>query len=266
MHSLLNVAADLEERNPIGVVSPINVNPYRAACLDCRVGSLCLPTGLCKHGNDRFSELIRQRIRIKKGYGLYHANDPLEYLYAVRLGSFKTCFANAEGQGLVTNFWMPGDTMGCDAISTNRHVCSAFALEDSEVCLIHYQRLESLAHEFPFLQQSLNRLLSSEIVREHKRLLMMCNLTAEERMASFLLGLSKRYVERGFSAHSFVLRMSRDDIASYLGLRLETVCRCIAHLRHLDIVQFSGRTVEILNLPGLKALEHGYGKGPAANQ
>lgn len=266
MHSHLKVATGLEESNSEGIVSPENLHPYRAACVDCRVATLCLPTGLCKHGNDRFSELIKQRIRIKKGYGLYHANEPLEYLYAVRFGSFKTCFANAEGQGLVTNFWMPGDTMGCDAISTNRHVCSTFALEDSEVCLIPYQRLEALAHKLPFLQQNLNRLLSSEIIREHKRLLMMCNFTAEERMASFLLGLSKRYVERGYSAHSFVLRMSRDDIASYLGLRLETVCRCIAHLRQLNMVQFSGRTVEILNLPGLKALEHGYAKGPTETQ
>lgn len=263
MHSLLHIVTDEAGNNPQGVVAPIHIHPYKAACLDCRVSALCLPSGLSKQGNDRFSELISQRIRIHKGCGLYLANDPLNYLYAVRFGSFKTCFANSEGQGLVTNFWMAGDIMGCDAISTNHHVCCAFALEDSEVCLIPYQRLEALGHEFPFLQQSLNRLLSSEIVREHKRLLMMCNLTAEERLASFLLGLSKRYVKRGYSAHGFVLRMSRDDIASYLGLRLETICRCIAHLRQMGIVHFKGRTVEILNMPALKALEHGYGHSTA---
>ncbi|PSS58710.1 helix-turn-helix domain-containing protein [Pseudomonas sp. BBP2017] len=264
MHSSLNVVSE-KVSQPIGLACPVDLLSYKTACNDCRVRALCLPTGLSRQGNDRFSELISQRIRINKGGGLYQASDPLEFLYAVRFGSFKTCFTNVEGQGLVTNFWMPGDIMGCDAISTNRHVCCAFALEDSEVCLIPYKRLETLAHEFPFLQQSLNRLLSSEIVRDHKRLLMMCNFSAEERLASFLLGLSKRYAERGFSAHGFVLRMSRDDIASYLGLRLETICRSIAHLRQLEIVTFGGRTVEILNMPALKALEHGYGHHCAAS-
>lgn len=257
MHRL-NVA--LENVDPAtGLACPEALLSSRSACTDCRVSALCLPTGLSLQGNDRFNELISQRLRVHKGGGLFQANDPLEFLYAVRFGSFKTCFANAEGQGLVTHFWMPGDIIGCDAISTNRHVCCAFALEDSEVCLIPYKRLETLAHEFPFLQQSLNRLLSSEIVRDHKRLLMMCNFTAEERLATFVLGLSKRYASRGFSAHGFVLRMSRDDIASYLGLRLETICRSIAHLRQLEIVAFSGRSVEILNMPALQALEHGYG-------
>lgn len=258
MHSSLNVVRE-KANPPKGLSCPVELLSYKTACTDCRVSALCLPTGLPWQGNDRFSELISQRIRVNKGGGLYQANDPLEFLYAIRFGSFKTSFNNVEGQGLVTHFWMPGDIMGCDAISTNRHVCCAFALEDSEVCLIPYKRFEALAHELPFLQQSLNRLLSSEIVRDHKRLLMMCNFTAEERLASFLLGLSERYAKRGFSAHSFVLRMSRDDIASYLGLRLETICRSIAHLRQLQIVKFSGRTVEILDMPALKALEHGYG-------
>lgn len=264
MHSSLNVVP--AKVDPAVVLScRVDSLSSGSTCNDCRVRALCLPTVLSKQGNDRFNELISQRMRVPKGGGLFQANDSLEFLYAVRQGSFKTCFANVEGQGLVTNFWMPGDIMGCDAISTNRHVCCAFALEDSEVCLIPYKRLETLAHEFPFLQQSLNRLLSSEIVRDHKRLLMMCNFTAEERLATFVLWLSKRYAKRGFSAHSFILRMSRDDIASYLGLRLETICRSIAHLRQLEIVAFSGRTVEILNMPALKAMEHGYGHRCAAS-
>ncbi|MEX5344138.1 helix-turn-helix domain-containing protein [Pseudomonas sp. I2] len=255
------INARLIEQPPQDAAAPpIHLHPLASVCKGCRVGSLCLPTGLPEQDNGRFSALIGQRIRVRKGCGLYHANDPLQYLYAIRFGSFKTSLTNAEGQGLVINFWMPGDVMGLDAISTNRHVCDAIAQEDSEVCPIPYQRLEALAREFPFLQQSLNRLLSREIVREHERVLMICNLTAEERLASFLVGLSRRFVNRGYSAHGFVLRMSREDIASYLGLRLETVCRGIAHLRQLEIVRLRGRVVEILDLPALMALEHGYGK------
>jgi CRP/FNR family transcriptional regulator len=100
-------------------------------------------------------------------------------------------------------------------------------------------------------------MMSREIVREHERVLMLCNLSAEERLANFLIGLSNRFVKRGFSPHGFFLRMSREDMASYLGLRLETICRSIAHLRALGIVELRGRVVEILDLPALMALGHG---------
>lgn len=261
MHDFPSTAVTTEQRcNSSPAAIPIHLHPCNSACLNCAVSALCLPKGLSEEGNGRFDALIAQRIRVKKGSGLYHANDPLTHLYAVRFGSFKTCFANADGRGLVTRFLMSGDMLGLEAISTGRHICSAFALEDSEVCPIPYQRLESLAHDFPFLQQNLNRMLSGEIVREHEMLLTMCNLNAEERLASFLLNLSQKYVKRGYSAHGFVLRMSREDIASYLGLRLETICRSIARLRDLEIVRFEGRVVEILDMPALRALEHGYGK------
>ncbi len=200
-------------------------------------------------------------MRIRKGAALFNANDPLTTLYAVRCGSLKTSLNTVEGQGVVRNFWMPGDVLGLDAIATEHHVCDAIALEDSEVCPVPYRRLQTLAREFPVLQQSLNRLMSREIVREHERVLMLCNLTAEQRLASFLVGLSRRFVSRGYSAHGFMLRMSREDMASYLGLRLETVCRSVARLRALRIVSLHGRLVEILDMPSLMALEQGTGDG-----
>ncbi|MBS7600844.1 helix-turn-helix domain-containing protein [Pseudomonas sp. RC2C2] len=239
-------------------VTPIRLRPPGSACNDCRVSGLCLPTGLPLLGPSYLGALIGPRMRIRKGAALFHANVPLNALYAVRCGSFKTSLNNAEGLGVVINFWMPGDVLGLDAIATEHHVCDAIALEDSEVCPIPYHRLQTLVHAFPELQQSLNRMMSREIVREHERVFMLCNLSAEERLASFLVGLSSCYVRRGFSAHGFVLRMSREDMASYLGLRLETICRSIARLRALGIVRLNGRVVEILDLPALQALEHGY--------
>nr|WP_322364810.1 helix-turn-helix domain-containing protein [Pseudomonas sp. Teo4] len=230
-------------------------------CRDCRVKGLCLPTGLPVQDNSCLGTLIGPRMRVRKGAALFNANDPLTTLYAVRCGSFKTSLNSAEGQGVVINFWMPGDVLGLDAIATEHHVCDAIALEDSEVCPVPYHRLQTLAREFPVLQQSLNRLMSREIVREHERVLMLCNLTAEQRLASFLAGLSRRFVNRGYSAHGFMLRMSREDMASYLGLRLETVCRSVARLRALGIVSLRGRLLEILDMHALMALAKG---GPEA--
>ncbi|QVM93885.1 helix-turn-helix domain-containing protein [Pseudomonas entomophila] len=256
MSSQLKVTL-LDSPHASHMATPIHLKPSAALCRDCRVSGLCLPTGLPIHDNSCLGALIGPRLRIRKGAALFNANDPLTLLYAVRCGSFKTSLNTAEGQGVVINFWMPGDVLGLDAIATEHHVCDAIALEDSEVCPVPYHRLQALARDFPFLQQSLNRLMSREIVREHKRVLMLCNLTAEQRLAGFLVELSGRFVSRGYSAHGFMLRMSREDMASYLGLRLETVCRSVARLRALGIVDLHGRLVEILDMPALMALQQG---------
>ncbi|MFB1630140.1 helix-turn-helix domain-containing protein [Pseudomonas sp. AP-1] len=223
-------------------------------CDDCRVNDLCLPTGLPLDDGKCLSALITTRVRIRKGSALFNANTPLTSLYAVHSGSLKTSLNNAEGQGVVINFWMTGDVLGLDAIATEHHVCDAIALEDTVVCPVPYHRLQTLARGFPVLQQRLNRLMSGEIVREHERVLMLCNLSAEQRLASFLLGLSGRFVSRGYSSRGFMLRMSREDMASYLGLRMETICRSVARLRALSIVTMRGRMVEILDMPALIAL------------
>lgn len=236
---------------------PVHLKPLATLCSDCRVSGLCLPTGLPLQDARYLGALIGPRLRIRKGAALFNANAPLTMLYAVRCGSFKSSLNSAEGQGVVINFWMPGDVLGLDAIATDHHVCDAVALEDSEVCPMPYHRLQTLARDVPVVQQSLNRLMSREIVREHERVLMLCNLTAEQRLASFLIELSRRFVNRGYSAHGFTLRMSREDMASYLGLRLETVCRSVARLRAQGIVNLHGRLVEILDMPALMLLEQG---------
>ncbi|GLK88497.1 Crp/Fnr family transcriptional regulator [Pseudomonas turukhanskensis] len=232
---------------------PIHVHPMATACSTCAVHSLCLPLGFSSDETARLDTLISQRIRVKKGAGLFHAGEPLQNLYAVRFGSFKTTLVSPDGRGQVTGFLMSGDILGLDAISTERHACSAFALEDSEVCPISFTRLERLAGEFPSLQHNLNRMLSREIVRDHEMLMMMGCHNADERLAAFLVGLSQRFVNRGYSAHGYLLRMSREDIASYLGLRLETVCRSLARLRDLGLIAYQGRVMEILDLSGLQA-------------
>ncbi|WP_371926861.1 cyclic nucleotide-binding domain-containing protein [Pseudomonas sp. 2848] len=232
---------------------PTHSEPLRSLCNECRVNGLCLPTGL-PHDGSCLSALISPRIRIRKGAALFNANAPLTSLYALHSGSFKTHLNNAEGEGVVINFWMPGDVLGLDAIATEHHVCDAIALEDSLVCPIPYHPLQTLARDFPILQQRLNRLMSREIIREHERVLMICNSSADQRLASFLQGLSVRFVSRGYSSHRFILRMSREDIASYLGLRLETICRSVARLRALRIVTLHGRLVEILDMQALIAL------------
>ena len=232
-----------------------------AECAFFNVGELCLSLGMSVHDTDRLSTIIPQRLKIKKGAVLFRAGDPLRSLYAVRSGYFKTTITSRDGRERLIGFPMSGELLGCDAISNDRHECDAMALEDSEVCPIHFSQLERLARELPSLQRNLNRALSLEIVRDHEMLLMMGQLNAEERMAAFLLDLSCRMAARGYSETAFVLHMSREDIGGYLGLRLETICRAIGSLRSQGIVRISGRAVDILDLERLRTLISGYEKG-----
>ena len=229
----------------------------KSACSNCSVLELCLPLGLTGPEIERLDTLIVQRFKVKKGATLYRAGDPLRSLYAVRIGSFKTSVLSVDGREQVTGFQIPGEMLGLDAISTDLHACNAVALEDSEVCPIHFAHLEKLARELPSLQHNLNKILSREIVRDHDMLMMLGNMNSDERLAAFLLNWSQRLNTRGYSSSSFVLKMRREEIGSYLGLRLETICRGIAHLRDQGLVEISGRDVKILNMDGLKQLNVG---------
>jgi len=223
---------------------------------------LCLPLGLNGGEIERLDTLIAQRLKVKKGAALYRAGDPLRSLYAVRLGSFKTSVLSIDGREQVTGFQIAGEMLGLDAISSDLHTCDAFALEDSEVCPIPFGQLEKLARELPSLQHNLNRILSREIVRDHDMLMILGNMSSDERLAAFLLNLSQRLSARGYSSRSFVLKMRREEIGSYLGLRLETICRGIAHLRDQKLVEITGRDVTIQNMDGLKQLIVGCHRHP----
>ena len=144
--------------------------------------------------------------------------------------------------------------MKSSALTLDRHVCIALSLEDSEVCPIHFAHLEELAHELPALQHNLNKILSREIVRDHSMLLLLGNMRAEERLAAFLLNLVQRLHARGFSQHEVVLRMTREEIGSFLGLKLETVSRTFSKFAEHGMVEVKQRHVRILNADALQRL------------
>ena len=232
-------------------------NLLKAACANCSVLEFCLPIGLTGSEVERLDTLILRRVKVKKGAALYRTGDSLHALYAIRVGSFKTSILSDDGREQVTGFQIPGEMLGLDAISVSRHACNAFALEDSEVCPIHFAQLEKLAQSLPSLQHNLNKLLSREIVRDHSMLMLMGSMNTEERLATFLLNLSQRLSIRGYSPKEFLLKMRREEIGSYLGLRLETVCRGIASLRGVGVVEIVGRNVKILDIDRLKHLAAG---------
>jgi len=229
-----------------------NVAKFPTRCSACGLRELCLPCGLNGQEVDRVDELIYTRRRLKRGESLYRAGDAFSSLYAVRSGFFKTVQTLEDGRDQVTGFHMSGEIMGMDGIGPDAHICNAIALEDSEVCVIPYSRLESLGREVHALRHQFYKVLSSEIVREHGVMLLLGTMRAEERLATFLLNLSQRFMARGYSPSEFNLRMTREEIGSYLGLKLETVSRAFSKFQEEGFINVQQKHVQILDVVGLK--------------
>lgn len=232
----------------------LDLGELKIRCSSCSLRELCLPIGLGPSEMERLEQLVGRRRKLRRGDYLYRTNEPFHALYAIRLGFFKVFEVSADGREQITGFYMPGELLGMDAISSERHSCDAVALEDSELCEIPFNALERLSREIPFLQRQFHRIMSREIMREHGLMMLLGNMSAEERLATFLLNLSQRFRERGYSERRFHLRMSRNDIGLYLGLKLETVSRMLSRLRNDGIITLSNRYLEITDLAALRRL------------
>ena len=204
------------------------------------------------------------RRRIKCGEPLYHAGENFTSIYIIRTGFFRSTMTLEDGREQITGFSMAGDIIGLDGIHSGKHSCSTAALEDSEVCVISYSRLQQASLHAPALQQYFHRLLGREITRDYRLMLLLGSMCAEERLASFLLNLSARYEARGYSASAFNLRMTRDEIGSYLGLKVETVSRALSKLQKLGFISIKGRRVGIPSVARLGAFLRGEALPPAA--
>jgi CRP/FNR family transcriptional regulator len=215
---------------------------------------LCLSVGLEAEAMNQLDAVVTNRTRLKKGAALYRVGERFTALYAIRLGSCKTTVLAEDGREQIAGYHMLGDIIGLDGIASDRHGCEAIALEDTEVCVLPFDQLEKLAQTVRSLQHNLHKFLSREIGADQHVMLLLGSMRAEERLAVFLLNLSDRYRLRGYSATEFVLRMTREEIGSYLGLKLETVSRLLSRLQGEGLLQVQGRTVKLLDLPALRQL------------
>src|SRR5262245_8120897 len=239
-------------------VSPIAANidlaRLKTACSTCSLRELCLPVGLSNNEMTKLDELVFVRRTVKRGDYLFRAGDAFDSLYAARTGFFKTKLLLEDGREQVTGFHMAGELMGLDGIGPEHHSCDAVALEDSEVCVIPFQRLEGLGREMEALQHHFHKVMSREIVREHGVMMLLGSMRAEERLAAFLLNLSQRLSTRGYSAQEFNLRMTREEIGSYLGLKLETVSRVFSKFQEEGLIAVQQKNVRILDTARLREM------------
>jgi CRP/FNR family transcriptional regulator len=232
----------------------LSLPALKTRCSSCSMRELCLPVGLSADALAELDRAVEDRARVRKGESLYRAGDGFRALYAVRLGTFKTTVLAEDGREQVAGYHLQGDLLGLDGLGTERHGCGAVALEDSEVCPIRFDDLEQVARSVPSLQHNLHQFLARKISHDHGVMLLLGSMRAEERLASFLLSLSARYRARGYSSTDFVLRMTREEIGSYLGLKLETVSRLFSRFQDDGILQVRGRVVKLLDLAALRKL------------
>jgi CRP/FNR family transcriptional regulator len=224
----------------------LDLNLLRRSCSSCALSELCLPAGIGNDDLERLDATVRDKRTLDRGGVLYRDGDPFDALYVVRSGSLKTFVQDDAGDVQVLGFHLPGEIIGFDAMASNHHVSQAEALERSSVCELPYARLQQVASEVPSLHRQLMRVISREVVEEHRHLVMMGRQQAQEQLAIFLKGLAERYQRLQRDGSALTLSMSRYDIANYLGLVVETVSRLFTRMEEMGVLEVNRKSVRIL--------------------
>lgn len=193
--------------------------------------------------------------RVKAGSRLCSQGEPLEALYVVRSGTFKTFVADETGNQVVLGFPSRGDLVGADGLCDHAYACYAVALNDSEVVVIPFRSLATLGRALDDFEQIVYRAISRELVAEHVLRSLIGTLGAEGRVARFLARLAERSRSLGECAERISLAMTRQEIGSYLGLTLETVSRAFSALDDAGYIRVAQREIEILDAEALRTLQ-----------
>jgi CRP/FNR family transcriptional regulator, anaerobic regulatory protein len=222
-------------------------------CVNCRLSGACLPNGLKPDDVYKIESMIKRKRPINTDEYLYRQEDQCSSLFVIKSGSFRSFIWNVYGGEQTIGFYLPGDIMGLDALRQHsRYHCTTIALETASVCQIPLDRLNELCSKIPKLQSQLMCIIGSHIVSEQKNIVLIGNRSATEKVVTFLLMLSKRYNDLGYSSTEFNLTMPRHDIANFLGLTLETVSRQLGCLTKTGTITIKHRGVQINDMNKLK--------------
>ena len=232
----------------------INFDQLKVSCASCSLRELCIPQGMTDDQLKLIDTVIERKKPVHKNDYLFRAGDTNRSIYAVLSGSVKTLVDNPNGEEQIVGFHLPGELLGMDGFSGDAHTCSAVALETSSVCEFPLESLDEVCHVVPSIQYAMRRIMGREVTKDHAMLLLLGRMSAEEKLASFLISLSKRMAQRHWKPTEFNLTMPRQDIANYLGLAVETVSRLFAHLQDAEIIEVDRRRVNICDMERLQAI------------
>lgn len=220
-------------------------------CSTCAFSDACLSQGYDKLALMDLHVLVEHVGPFQEGDHIFREGDDFNAIAAVRAGTVKTYVLDPAGREQVLGFHLPGEIIGLSAISQARYPCNAVALDTVMLCRFSFPKMALLATRMPGLQAQLFRLLSEDI---GKASLLAGDFSADERMAAFLVALSRRFARRGFSATRLHLTMTRTDIANYLRLAPETVSRVLKRLQGDGMIRVDRRELELIDHAAIEAL------------
>ncbi|MBT3827323.1 MAG: helix-turn-helix domain-containing protein [Nitrosomonadales bacterium] len=221
-------------------------------CSDCSVRELCFPMEITDADMTQLDVLVKTKIKVRKKEYLYRQGDEFNSIYAVRVGFLKTAITNSQGEEKILGFNMSGELLGLDGFANNKYESSVVALHDSEICVIEKNRIDEISQTFHPLQNCLQKILSTEIVRNNNLSISMSSMNAEQKISTFLLNLGQRFKMRNQSENHFILRMTRSEIGSYVDLTIETVSRTLRKLESMGVIKIHSKLIKIIDINKLK--------------
>ncbi|KGK01613.1 fumarate/nitrate reduction transcriptional regulator Fnr [Thalassotalea sp. ND16A] len=220
-------------------------------CQNCSISELCLPFSLNETELNLLDDIIQRKKPIQKNTQIFKAGEPLQTLYAIRSGTFKTFIISEQGEEQITGFHLAGDLMGFDALSKRHHPSFAKALETSMVCEIPFEVLDTLSSKIPKLKAQMMSLMSDELQCNSEMFLLLNRKNAEQKLATFLASYGKRLGNRNLSAIEFILPMTRSEIGNYIGLTIETISRLMTRFQKEGLIKVENKFITILDKDSL---------------
>ena len=224
-------------------------------CSACNVRHLTL----CATLDDREvadMAAIVSTLELGPGEPLFDEGEPAMHVFNVTAGAIKVYKLLPDGRRQMTGFLFPGDFLGLANDET--YAYSAEAVTFSTLCRFPRKKLEPLLERYPKMERRLLGMASHELAVAQEQMLLLGRKTAREKVASFLLMLSRRAVQRGQPGNPVSIPMSRNDIGDYLGLTTETVSRTFTQLKSNGVITLlnSGK-VDLANPDALQDMAEG---------
>ena len=253
---MISVARKMQDRREATLIAA-NEACSPITCKDCGIFGLCHEVNGPDADLSLPETIVKHRRLLKRGDLLFRVGDPRRAIYAIRCGSIKTYVTTDDGRMQITGFHISGELLGLGTIAAIHTTSEARVLETTMVCEVPLEVLKTYCEEVPSVRQEVIKIMSHEILDNQELMLLLGKKNAEERLATFLLGFSRRFQKRNYSPYKFNLSMSRSDIGNYLGMAEETVCRVFTRFQDDGLLTTERRQVQIHDLDRLKAIARG---------
>jgi len=230
----------------------VHLKAITDTCQLCHAKDLCMSSCLKPDDMERFKHIIGHRAPMDRGQRLYMAGEHINSIYVLHSGSVKSYLESEDGESQITGFYLPGDVIGIHGLKNATHSDTVEALETSSVCALRFSKIEDISTAFPPLQNQIMRFVFSEMDHDQEMMMVLGKMSADRRMAYFLLDMAKRLKNQGLSNSRINLTMTRHDIANYLGLAVETVSRILTRMQKSEIIDVERRSITILDHAKLK--------------